>query len=626
MIYHFHSIVSPSVLAITKTFLIGFVMDSCVVATTIFILMVISGLLYLLLKERIFKFLYHTLNFLAILILFTNTADVFFFNQYGVRLNTFAGEAANDPGKIIATAWQIYPIVKILFCFGIFAFIFIRIHKKLFRSFTRQIVRPDATRGSSFKWGIITTLSFIAVSFLYYGPPMWTLASFSDSSVLNQASLNGVYTYIKAYDQQRIYEDDIPNYDFFYHKIALHNLQETIVKPNDSLCNPLFPTQRKMISTDSFHAKNVVIIIMESFGGKYIGKVNEGKSLPAGRQGFSPNFDRIADSGMLFTHFRANGPRTQNGIFSAVAGYPSILGINLQRRKGATEFQTLGNILLTKGYETKFIHNGHADYDDMDQFMKQGGFQTIFDVNNYTKWRMKNEWGVSDEDLYEKSYDMIWNKSKPVLSVLLTMSNHDPHELPEEFKKLHPEVKTMDRNQATFYYSDVALGNFLDKCAKHPQYKNTLFLIFGDHGEAYDPADNECKIFHVPCLILNSKQGTGITDRVASQCDVPSTVLADLNYTGNYHFIGQDMLGKNFKPYSFMRSYGDYVYMAQDTIMLKYYFETGKSEFFYIDKHLYQRPAYDVNKKIQDQMTAYTKTYLQSISWIYRKGKYRFAN
>ncbi|HEY6160513.1 MAG TPA: LTA synthase family protein [Bacteroidia bacterium] len=594
-----------------QTFFTGFIFDSCVSCCILLIALLFPLMALRFLRSKTIHLFSITVNILFSLALFINIVDVFYFNQFGTRMNMFAGEALHDPYKIISTAWKIYPVVRILLAYSVLVFIFIRVHGRLLK-------KTDSKERPEIKWAFFSIISLGALSFLYYGPPLWTLSCFSDSPVLNQASLNGVYTLVKSWDQQRIYDSDIPAWHYTSDEDALNILRDSIAGMQQRFAGVSdIPTLRSNTTTDSFRQKNVVIIILESFGSRFVGKMNEGK-------GFSPNFDRYCDSGMFFTHFHSNGPRTQNGIMSAVSGFPSILGNNLQRRKGVNEFHTLGNILQEKGYETRFLHNGHADYDDMDKFMRQGGFQMQLDVNDYSKWRMKNEWGVSDEDLYEKAYDMIWNtRGKPVLSVMLTMSNHEPHELPGEFRKQHPEVEKMDARQATFYYSDAALGSFLDKCSHHPQYRNTLFVIIADHGEAYGPEDNFCKIFHIPCLVLNAEQGKGVSMNTASQCDVPSTVLSQLHYSGNYHFIGQDMFSKEFHPFAFMHAYGSDLFLCRDSIMLKYYFENGKAEFYYTDRHHYQRTANDVPQEVQKKMIAFLQRYIQSITWIFRNGKYR---
>lgn len=612
--YHSSSVIRFSFPDFIHCLFTGYVFDSSVVCPLMLSLLLLQSLFESFRMNKNWKIFRLAYNLFIATIFFINTIDIFFYKQFGTRVNLLAEEAGNDPGKILPGIWKMFPVLTTLFLFAVFIFIFLRIHRKIFNASAISAGAP-----TNFKWSSLTVLLLAAFSFLYYGPPLWTLAEFSSSPVFNQAAMNGAYTLAKSYQQRKIYENDIPAFDYVKEEEALKTLLDSIKAGSESMVPGIVPTLRTLAKSDtvSFRKKNIVIILLESYGTKYIGRMNEGK-------GFSPMFDTISELGIFCTKFKSNGPRTQNGIMSAVSGFPSVLGVNLQRRKGTSQYSTLGNILLTEGYETKFIHNGHADYDDMDKFMRQGGFEEVFDVNNYSKWRMKNEWGVSDEDLYEKAYEKIWNTGgRPVLSVLLTMSNHGPYDLPDEFREAHPEVQGMTKPQAAFYYSDFALGHFLEKCRQHPQYKNTLFVIIADHGEAYEPTDNECKIFHIPALFLNFSKPNGLFEQPASQCDIPTTIVAELNYKGNYHFIGQNIFSEDYKPFAFCRSYGNHVYLCTDSLMLKYFFETGQADLFLLDKHQYQVPYANAGKQTKNAMIRFTQRYMQSLSAIFRKGKYR---
>ncbi|MEW6468984.1 MAG: sulfatase-like hydrolase/transferase [Bacteroidota bacterium] len=612
IIYHFSSITPFSIPSLAQSVLTGLLFDSAVIAVTLFILLLFATCAGLIVKRAKDKVFFISANLAFALIFFVNLTDVFFYNQFGTRLNLLATEAGQDPGKIFPSIWKTYPVIRALLGYAALLFVFVRIHRKIYRA---AIQAP--AYGPRFKWAGISFFTMASLSFLYYGPPLWTLSEFSHSPVLNQASMNGVYTIAKSWQQMR-YDTDVPVYAYTDDATALRHLLDSIVQPGDSLLDERGFRFMKGADSSGLKRKNIVIILMESFGARYIGKLNEGK-------GFSPAFDRLADEGIFCTRFKSNGPRTQNGIISTVSGFPSVLGVNLQRRKGVNEFHTLAGILLGRGYASRFIHNGHADYDDMDKFMRQGGFQEIVDADDYTHWRVKNEWGVSDEDLYDKAYEMIWNTDgRPVLSVLLTMSNHSPYDIPEAFRKAHPETKQMTPQQASFYYSDHALGNFISKCRQHPQYSETLFVILADHGEAYDPVDNEYKIFHVPCLFLNFSAGRGVFGKAASQCDIPATLLAELNYRGNYHFIGQNIFDKSYRPYAFSRSYGNDVYLCTDSILVKYFFETDKAEFYRLGADQYLKPAGAISQSTKENMVLFTRHYMQSLSAIFRKGKYRF--
>lgn len=591
---------------------IGFVFDSGVVCCVFFLLLLILIPLSFNKKIQTEKLFFFSFNVLLAIVFFVNLADIFYYQMFGLRMNMFAAEGLHDSDKIIFTIWNTYPVIRILLVYIVLIFLFYRTHRYLFRKQNFNEVQRK------WPWFILTPLTYVAFSFLYYGPPMFTLAEFSNSSVVNQASMNGVYTLIKSVQQNGLYDRDIPLFHFNADKEALHALQKTIVKNNEVLTNDIFPTCRMTTNKDSLIRKNIVIIIMESFGANYNSRLSNGT-------GFSPQFDRWSHEGVFFTHFRSNGPRTQNGIFSVVSGFPAVLGNHLIRRRGLNEIQTLGSILLAAGYKTQFIHNGHADFDDMDNFLKQGGFQTLFDVNDFTHWRMKNKWGVSDEDLYDTALTKIFSPDgKPVFSVLMTMTNHAPYDIPDSFVKEHPEVAKMEKQQASYFYADYAIGKFLDQCKTNPQFSNTLFFICADHGEAYQPTDNDYKIFHIPALLLNSSHDTGTFVHAAAQCDIAPTLLNEINFNGAYHFIGQNVFASDYVPFAFSRAYSDEVFCSFDSTVIKFKIGAGDFSLFNYDPQQYLIAG--DKALISAEQTTFIKNYLQSISWLFRNGKYRFGN
>ncbi len=58
--------------------------------------------------------------------------------------------------------------------------------------------------------------------------------------------------------------------------------------------------------------RNVVVILMESFAGHFVGALGS-------EAGITPNFDRLAQEGVLFRRFFANGTHTHQGMFASMA-------------------------------------------------------------------------------------------------------------------------------------------------------------------------------------------------------------------------------------------------------------------------------------------------------------------
>jgi phosphoglycerol transferase MdoB-like AlkP superfamily enzyme len=595
---------------ILLSFLTGIIPDSNAVSFTILICYLLCSPFKPFTQKYKILFLV-TSNIGIAIILFINIADIFYFKQYGSRLNLLALEAVHNYEIILPMIYKGFPVIKITIAFVLCFYVYYKWNKKHFSKAQNEEDKNPV------RWFFIFVSTFVLTSFICYGPPFWSLMSFSSSAAVNQMSSNGVYSFIKSIHQKRICEKDLTVFKDVSDETAISHIKATITHNDEQLVDEYFPTLRKKLLTKSSPNKNIVIIIIESFAARNIGILN-GKP-------YSPNFDRISKSGLLFTHCYANGERTQHGITSTISGFPAVLGNSLIRRRGLNEFQTIGNILHDKGYETNFIHNGKAAYDDMEMFMQQGGFTNIYDVSSFEKWRFKNEWGVCDEDMFDKAFNMIWGNTKnKKLSVLLTMSNHAPHDIPPYFEALHPEVKNMTPKEATFYYTDYALGKFLDKCMKHPEYANTLFLIVADHGEMYDNSDYNFKSFHIPALLLNVGQ-IGVFTQNCSQIDFAPTLLEASGYVGNYHFIGQPLLNKNFNSFSVSRDYGSTVYLTKDSFVMRWDLEKQKQEIFILDSTSHFGTVKYTNQVTSNQMDAFTRKYLQGLSVIYRNGLYRYS-
>ena len=72
--------------------------------------------------------------------------------------------------------------------------------------------------------------------------------------------------------------------------------------------NPQYPLEINYTKKETEKKKNVVVIIVESLTNKYIDYLNEGK-----KYGVTPNIDKIASEGLIFSNFFANGQRSIEG-------------------------------------------------------------------------------------------------------------------------------------------------------------------------------------------------------------------------------------------------------------------------------------------------------------------------
>lgn len=591
-------------------FLIGIIMDSNAISMSLLVAFLLSSPMKIF-TEKYLRIFYLIFNISIAFVFFTNLADIFYFKQYGTRMNALAMEVITHFDIVIPMLYRGFPLIRALIAFGILMYGFIWWHQK-------QVAKHQPGYEKPVLWFSATIVTFLGTSFLLYGMPLWYITSYSTSSLLNQMCSNGMYTFVKSFDQKRIYNQDLSVFPDIADSSAIKHIQSYSIHPtefHDALWWPTLREQNERITTQP---KNIVFIIVETFSAINIGSLRGNH--------FSPRYDEWSKKGVALSHCYANGSRTQQGLTSILAGFPAVLGNSLIRRKGLNEFHSLGNILLDAGYETQFIHGGDVEYDDMNLFLTQGGIQQITDVTSFTSPRFKNNWGVCDEDLFDKAYPMIWNTQggKPKLSVILTISNHAPFDLPPYFAESHPETKRMKPEQATFYYTDYTIGKFLDKCAKHPDFKNTLFVIVADHGEPYEPIHLQYKMFHIPALLLNTSKPAQVFTKTCSQIDLAPTVLLESGYKGPYHFIGQNLFCNHFKPFAISRNTAEMLYMQNEKgQVLSCDMNSKKYSYHQVDSFSFIGNPVVLKGKDGKQLYSDFQHYLQGISVLYRNGLYQ---
>ena len=82
----------------------------------------------------------------------------------------------------------------------------------------------------------------------------------------------------------------------------------------------------------------------------------------------------------------------------------------------------------------------------------------------------------------------------PTFALLQTLSNHAPFNLPPPapFNDISGPQQLLPRLNG-IRYADWALGNFFDKVSKEPWFKDTLFVILGDHGFPFESKQAEIR-------------------------------------------------------------------------------------------------------------------------------------
>jgi phosphoglycerol transferase MdoB-like AlkP superfamily enzyme len=281
---------------------------------------------------------------------------------------------------------------------------------------------------------------------------------------------------------------------------------------------------------------NVVIIVEESFGAEFIGAYGDTRRL-------TPEFDQLAQQGMLFTQTWATGTRTVRGLEAITLSFPPIPSESVIKRPENENMANWGKIMQEYGYQSSFLYGGYGYFDNMNYFYAHNGF-VVHDRNDINSPKFTNIWGVSDEDLFRHAilyYDQLQTQQIPFFSIVMTTSNHKPFTFPTGIPNVPPKG---GGREAGIRYADYALGKFFSEVKHHDWFQNTLFVVVADHGaRVYGKSEIPLYSYRIPLLFLSLKHITPTrVDRAISQIDIAPTVLGLLGLAYEAPFFGQNVL------------------------------------------------------------------------------------
>jgi phosphoglycerol transferase MdoB-like AlkP superfamily enzyme len=326
----------------------------------------------------------------------------------------------------------------------------------------------------------------------------------------------------------------------------LESAQETVRSLVADIGKPV-----KLLNTDR---PNLLIIVMESFGSALIGPLG-GDSLTA------PSLSRLMKEGVVFTHFYSSGNRTDKALPAILDGYPAQPANSIMKSPEKTQsLPSLVKKMSGLGYNCSFWYGGDINFANFNSFVITNGFTRIVSLRNFDPKFHNSKWGVQDHILLGALRDSMKNVVSPFLKVVMTLSSHEPFEVP--MKPVFKGNDDLTKFRNSIYYTDKSLGEFLDWAKGTEWWKNTLIILVADHCRRNSNADlvYSEEIFRIPMIWLGgalAEHGVQIP-KTGSQVDIPLTLLHQMSLEGNYPF-SKDLLSdgtNSFAFYTFNEGFG----------------------------------------------------------------------
>ena len=300
---------------------------------------------------------------------------------------------------------------------------------------------------------------------------------------------------------------------------------------------------------------NVCIILVESLGSDFVGSLGrvdkEGKP-----ETLTPEMDLIAaQEGFLFTQLLADGNRTIRGFEAVYSSIPPLPGDSILARDKTDRVETIGRVLKRDGYQSLFIYGGRGTFDYISGYVLPNGWDRLIEEKDYPNPAHTTAWGVSDEDIYHRGIEemrAMHQTGQPFLVSFMTVSNHKPYTYPAGRIPENPDAKIREH---AVKYSDWALGDFFRRAKAEPFWKDTIFVVAGDHGaRVYGSQTIPLQSYRIPMLIAGpcAVPQAQRVEVPGCQLDVAPTILGIIGRPYRTLFFGHDLL----KPGAGERSRG----------------------------------------------------------------------
>lgn len=312
---------------------------------------------------------------------------------------------------------------------------------------------------------------------------------------------------------------------------------------HNSQRNTLAPFFNDLSVTDK---PNIVFILLEGMGSDFLGAT-------AKLGNFNPFLDSLSQKSLFWENALSSGGRTFAALPSIFGSLPFMKQGYLEEGINAPKANSFFNIMNCNGYSSQYFCGYKPAFDKMDIFLKQQHVEVKLDITKfgpqYKQLPSSNDfsWGYGDKDLFDNYFRTI-KIAKPSVSVFFTVANHTPYLIPnQEFYiqkakerlqqlKLPQEKKeflgSYLKELSCIVYADDALKFFFDEFAKRDEFKNTIFVITGDHRAPEIPVSFQIDRFRVPLVIYSPllKKAAHFKS-IVTHFDITPSLLALLSKT-----------------------------------------------------------------------------------------------
>jgi len=580
LLYNYQFCADLSFLEILQTFRFGLSMDLST-ATYLSFFGIFVGLFSPFIRSN----LLYTIIFVYTLFIVVGASilgllDIGLYAEWGMRLSPQILPALENPGGMLACVTPAQLIMLFLIEIAVVTGSLFFYHF-LFKSHKKQEKQ---------KWWSIFILiiygAFLIIPMrggLQLTPLNLSSISFSSKLYANHAATNPYWAFFHRliYNEYKIKEFSFQEQDL------CDTIMHKVIQDNQEV----FPV---FIKPKNNQPVNVILIILESFCNKVIEPLG-------GAPDITPNFNKLAQEGILFKNFYAVGNRSDKGLGALLAAYPAMVGpytISYFPEK-LKKLDFLSQYFKKNKYETNFYYAGETEFYNTKTLVLHSGFDRIVSVNDFSASERKQKWGVPDDLFYKRVIEDVKSFTTPFFLVTYNISLHTPYDVPGISERNYKEVAS---------YSDQSLYNFVMQLKEGAYWSNTLVVITADHGTLKFSGTSlqNPRTYQIPMLWIGGVIDTSfVNDNIGMQTDLTETLVQQLGWQSNTNPFSKNMFGN--KSYAFYFNTEGFGFISPE---MAYYHDLDMNETTYF---------YTKNEQKKDSLLRFSESFVQFLHHDFRK-------
>lgn len=475
--------------------------------------------------QRMMKCYFAIMAFVVALIV---SVDMGLFRHWDFRLDSTIIPYLRTPKEAAASVtWgDLWPTIILFCCYGALLYWAWRPISKIYR-----VVKQGTAQRiiSSIAMLLLGGFLFLAIrGGVDTAPANVSKVYFSDNMFLNQAATNPIFSFLSSATRSELKDSDYRYY-------------------SDEECAEIFSeltergeTTEKILNTER---PNVILIMLESLGRTVVDEMVDGKAV-------APNLQQIKSEGIWFENMYANSYRTDRGTVAVMSGYPAhpVVSVMKYPQKAHT-LPAIARSLQAEGYATSFMYGGDANFTNTISYLYGTGVERITDKAQMHFDAPTNKWGYADDVVCPYFADEVLRlsqNSKPFFATLLTLSSHEPFDVP------HAAFENKILNSVN--YTDQHVGAMIEKWRQSSAWENMLVILIADHGMPYPESltTGSLERQRIPMIWTGGaiKQSAEV-DTFCSQADLAATLLAQLGVTHDDFTFSHDIFNEDTPHFAF---------------------------------------------------------------------------